>query len=411
MLQLPETEKSLWQEIYLEGLYPELLEDLEVDVAIVGGGITGLTSAYLLKQAGLKVAVIEKATIGGGTTGRTTGKVTSQHNLVYADLQQRLGTETAQLYGEANQAAVEQVESIVKREKISCDWERQDNYVYTTSREQVKQFKQEAKVAAQLGMPASFETTSPLPFAISAAVRFSQQGRMHSQRYLMGLAAAIQGDGSYIFEQSNVIGIRDGAPARVKTKHAKVLAKDVIVATNVPTLPLAARGGYCLLEYPIESYLVAGKLDIDYRGMYISPDDNHFSILPTQVDGQSLLLVGGKGHISGLRGSTRARYQQLADYAEEFFGVTKITHRWSDRDYLAYDNVPLVGKLYPWSKHVYVASAFRKWGLSNGTAAAMILRDLIIGQANPWAKIYDSTRSKPIRSIPRVAVKYLLGKS
>jgi glycine/D-amino acid oxidase-like deaminating enzyme len=213
-----------------------------------------------------------------------------------------------------------------------------------------------------------------------------------------------------LYENSEVIRIKDGNPAQVKTKQGKITAKHVIVATNVPTMPLVARGTYCMSEYPKESYIIACLLPKKYQGMYISPDKDNYSILPIVASDGFRLLVGGEGHISGLRGNVQARYQRLADFAEKQFGVTEITHRWSDRDYLAYDNVPLIGKLYPWSKNLYVATAMMKWGLSNGTVAAMILNDLITKQENAWSKVFDSCRTKPIKSIPRVAGKYLIGK-
>ncbi len=411
MLKLPKDKDSYWREAYpAQNIYPALTKNLAVDVAIVGGGITGLTAAYLLKQSGLRVAVLEKATVGGGTTGRTTGKVTSQHNLIYAELQKQSGQAAAKVYGEANQAAIGQVEAIVQAEKIDCEWRRDDNYVFTADPEQVGSFKQEAKVAAELGLPATFETSVPLPFEVQGAVKFTNQAKINSQKYLLGLAQAVNGNGSYVFEHSNVTGIRDGTPGRVKTKKATVTATHIIVATNVPTMPLMARGTCCLLEYPKESYIVAGKLEKAVTGMYISPDEHEYSILPIEENGERRILIGGESHISGLRGSTNARYQRLADYAEKRFGVTTITHRWSDRDYLSYDNIPLVGKLYPWSKNLYVATAFMKWGLSNGTVAAMILHDLITGKDNSWAATFSSSRSKPIKSIPKIAAKYLTGK-
>lgn len=408
MPNLPDTEKSYWREAYITSLYPKLAEDLEVDAVIVGAGITGLTTAYLLKQSGLRVAVLEKRTVGAGTTGRTTGKVTSQHNLIYADLQRRLGREKARLYGEANQAAIKQINDIITAEKISCGWQREDNYVYTADAEQVARFKQEAVVAVELGLPATFVTTTPLPFGIKGAVRFTDQATMHPIRYLQGLAAAVHGDGSYVFENSTVTSIQDGKPGSVKTKVGSVSAKDIVVATNVPTLPLMARGGYCLLEYPTQSYIVAGEPEKEFAGMYISPDEHHYSILPVTMNGARLLLVGGESNISGLGGNKEARYSRLAQYAEKHFGVTTIDYKWSDRDYLAYDGIPLVGKLYPWSEHLYVATAFMKWGLSNGTVAAMILRDLIRSEQNEWAVTFNSNRLKPIASIPRVAAKYIL---
>ena len=411
MLNLPKIEKSLWRESYKKSIYKELSNDIEVDVAIVGGGITGLTSAYLLKKSGFRVAVIEKSTVGGGTSGRTTGKVSSQHNINYEDLKNRLGKEAAQNYAHANQAAVELVNTIVKKEKIDCEWAREDNYVYTTAKKPVELFKREAKISAELGLPATFETRAPLPFETVAAIKFKSQGKINTQKYLLGLAHFIDGGGSYVFENSNVNKIKDGSPGYVKTKKAKIIANNIIVATNVPTMPLAARGGYCILEYPVESYIVAGRINKKQTGMFISPDKAQYSILPVQLDGQNYILIGGEGHISGVRIKTEPKYQRLANFAEKHFGVTEITHHWSDRDYLAYDNIPLVGKLYPWSKHLYVATGFRKWGLSNGTVAAMILCDQINGKDNKWAKTFDSNRTKPIKSIPRVVAKYLSGKN
>jgi glycine/D-amino acid oxidase-like deaminating enzyme len=408
MLQLPNESKSYWRDSYTQSLYTPLTDDVAFDVAIVGAGITGLSSAYLLKQSGYTVAVLEKSTVGGGTSGRTTGKVTSQHNLIYQDLQKRLGTKKARMYGEANQSAVEQVNTIIAQEKIDCNWRHDDNYVFTTEPKQVNTFQQEAKVAVELGLPASFTTTTPLPFGVVAAVKFTGQGKINSQKYLLGLAKAIHGNGSYVFEHSNVSRIKDGNPGYVKANGSKVTAKHIIVATNVPTLPLAARGGYCLFEYPRVSYIVTARVLKRLTGMYISPDNEHYSILP--VDPHTI-FIGGEGHLSVAHVNTKTKYQRLANYAEEKFGATEITHSWSDRDYLAYDDVPLIGKLYPWSRNLYVATAFRKWGLSNGTVAAMILRDMISGQPNPWQDTFTTQRLKPILSFPRAAFKEIIGRS
>lgn len=411
MFDLPVREVSLWYEEQTGEPFPELRGDVEVAVAVVGGGITGLSAAYLLKQAGLRVAVVEMRRVGSGTSGRTTSKVTSQHNLVYGQLADQHGERVARLYGQANQAAVELVRQIVTQENLREIWQSEDNYVFTADPAQVKAFRQEAKLAAKLGLPASFENETSLPFAVSAAVKFGNQGRIHPLPYLQALARAVHGNGSYVFENSSVIGIRDGQPARLRSRRGTIYAQDIIVATNVPTLPLVARGGYCALEYPTESYIVAGKLPRKFSGMYISPDSRHYSILPVHHGGERLLLIGGESNISGVRTGKEVKYRRLAAYAQQNFGIQEFTHKWSDRDYQAYDGLPLAGKLYPWSKHVYVATAFRKWGLSNGTAAAIILRDLITGQSNPWAEIFNPVRAGPIKYIPKVAWKYISGKS
>lgn len=385
-----------------EAHYPLLTEDTSTDTVIIGAGIAGLTTAYLLKKAGHKVIVLEKDIVGAGVSGHTTGKITSQHNLTYAKLTDRLGKHTAQVYGEANQAALARVADIIATEKIDCDWSRDDNYVYTTEESEVQQLRDEAQAAQNIGLPASFGTDTPLPFPTRGAVKFSGQAKFHVRKYLLALAQIIDGDGSAIFENTKALGFRYGSPGIVRTSSAKVTAKNIVVATNVPTFPLMARGTYCALEYPMQSYIVAGRPAKQMGGMYISPDSNHYSILPIKSGNDDLLLIGGEGHIPGTRFSSNKCYQRLADYAERHFGITNIEYKWSHRDYLGYDDMPIIGTLYPWSKHTYTATGFMKWGLTNGTMASMILTDLITGRNNPWAATFSPHRAKLIASIPRV---------
>ncbi len=407
MLKLPDDEFSYWQNTAPKSSYTALEGDLKVDVAIVGGGISGLSAAYLLKKDGKTVGVIERGTIGRGTTGNTTGKVTSQHSLIYTELKQHLGEKTARLYGQANEEAIKKIEKIIRTEKIDCDWHRQDNYAYTRDAKQIEKYKTEAKIAAKLGLPATYQTESPLPFDIKAAVKFSDQAYFNSLKYIHGLAPKVNGNGSYIFENTRALGIRDGEPAKVRTKNGTIYAKDIIVATNVPTPPLMARFGYCVLEYPQTSYIVAAHTQLKLPGMYISTDNDEYSILSVKSGSDNLLLIGGEGHIRDFKFNKRTRAQRLADYAHERFGINSIDYRWSAWDYIAYDNIPLVGKIYPWSKHLYIATAFKKWGLTNSMVSAMILRDLITNQKNEWVEIYSPLRKSPIKSILKVAKEYL----
>ena len=407
-LKLPEKEISYWTQDSTVPSYPTLQETIEVDVAIIGAGIAGLSAGYFLKSAGRTVAVLESETIASKVTGHTTGKVTSQHNLCYAGLEKRFNTETARLYGEANQTAISQMETIIKKESIACDWQRDDNYVFTEKSDEIEKLQNEAAVANTLGLPATFETKTPLPFAVKGAVRFRDQAKFHVRHYLLGLARAVHGQGSYVFEHTKASAPSDDTPCVIQSSHGKVVAREVIIATNVP-FPLAAHSYYGAYEYPLKSYIVAGKIaDKDiFKGMYITPTGSPTrSILPIHTNSETLLLIGGESHFPGF-GLARNRHQRLANYAAEKFDINSIDYRWSTWDYLSNDDVPLIGKLYPWSKHVYVATGFMKWGLTTGTVAGMILRDTILGHENPWTKVYDSTRLSPITSLPRAAVKIL----
>jgi glycine/D-amino acid oxidase-like deaminating enzyme len=177
----------------------------------------------------------------------------------------------------------------------------------------------------------------------------------------------------------------------------------------VPTLPLVGRVSYGFLEHPTESFVVAGLLPKKFSGTYISPDDDNYSIFPLEIDEQWYLLIGGEGgNLPGLRLSKQKRYKKLAAYAKEHFGVEQVSHKWSDMDYRGYDELPLIGRLYPWSKHLYTATGFRKWGMTNGTVAATILTDLIMGQLNKYAEIFDSTRGEPVKNMPRALFNHFL---
>jgi glycine/D-amino acid oxidase-like deaminating enzyme len=405
-MRLPDNQATFLKPDGFSAVYAKLNKHTEVDTVVVGGGIVGITAAYLLKQAGQTVAVLERKSIGNGTTGHTTGKVTSQHNLMYGDLQDRLGAGTAKIYGQANQRTLEEIEKVIKKEKIDCGWERADNYVYTTKKGKLKEFEQEAKVAQSLGLPASFQTTSPLPFKIVAAVRFDNQAHFSAQKYIEALAKKVHDKGSFIFENSRAVAFFDGTPCKVKTLGGSVTAKNIIVATNVPTSPLLARLSYCIMEYPHTSYLVAGRPKIKLKGMYISPDKGYYSLLPVGKGKEQILLIGGENHIPGL-GLPKKRQRKLADFGQKHFGINKVEYRWGARDYIAYDGIPLVGKLYPWSKNLYIATAFKKWGLSHSMVAGIILRDLIIGQKNEWSDVYNPHRPSVVTSIPRVILKSL----
>lgn len=385
--------------------YAPLGGDMKVDVVVVGAGIAGLSAGYLLKRAGKSVAVLEKSCIGQGVSGNTTGKVTSQHNLHYAMLQKQFGAKKARLYAQANQEAIERIEQLIEREHIACDWQRDDAYVFTEESSEVASLQKEAQAAKRLGLPATFEATTPLPFPVAGALRFANQAKFHAGKYMHGLAKAIHGGGSYVFEHTAALSVQDGSPCRVPTPSGTITARDVLIATNVP-FPLAAHTYYGAYEYPLKSYIVAAKLDARLDGMYITPGSPLRSILPITSGGQQWLLIGGESHFPGF-GRAQTRHQRLAEYAKERFGVTAIEQRWSTWDYISNDSVPLIGKLYPWSRHTYVTTGFIKWGLSTSMVSAMIVRDMILGHKNPWAATFDASRLSPVTSLPKAAVKIL----
>ena len=231
---LPGRAESYWIATTPESNYPALPGDIRVDVAILGGGIVGITSALLLKQAGVSVAVVEADRIIKGTTGYTSAKITSQHDLIYDRLISKLGREKAKQYADSNQAALEKIEYIVRSWDISCDFSRKPAYIYAGSQDSAQNILNEVSAATSLGLPASFESSPPLPFETYGSVRFNNQAQFHPRKYLCAVAREIEGDGCYIFEKTRALGIEGGDPVVVKTDKGTVRADNVIQATHYP---------------------------------------------------------------------------------------------------------------------------------------------------------------------------------
>jgi glycine/D-amino acid oxidase-like deaminating enzyme/nitrite reductase/ring-hydroxylating ferredoxin subunit len=385
---------SYWIDSTPETTYSPLQTIGLVDVAIVGAGIAGLTAAVQLKQAGKTVAVIESKQVATGVSGHTTAKVTSLHQLIYADLIKQIGEQKARIYADSNQAAVEYVADLVQREQIDCDFSRQNAYTFAESESDLSQIKDEVEAALKLGLPASFVQTTTLPFAIAGAVKFDNQAQFHVRKYLLHLANMIAGDGSYLFENTRVEAVEDGSPCTIKTARGTVQARDVIVTTHLPILD---QGLFFTKTYPKRSYIVGAKIDSARapQGMFIGAGQGYHSIRTTPYEDGLLLLVGGEGHKVGTITNTEECYQKLEAYGRDRFGVETFDYRWSTQDMVSFDKLPYIGKLTPFNQHIYVATGFSLWGMSKGTLSGLLLSDLILGNENPWADLYDATRATP----------------
>ena len=391
--ELPARTASLWVQTSGETDFPTLAGGEAVDVAVVGAGITGLATAALLAQEGANLAVIEAGKVAHGATGYTTAKLSSLHGLIYTKLRSGFGGDGARAYGQANQAGLERIVRLSDELGIDCDLRRRANYTFTESPDEVESLEEEATLARALGLPASFVTDTPLPFAVAGAVRFDDQAEFHPRKFANGLAQALSDRGGRIFENSPAVDVSEGSPCRVETKRGTVTADQVVVATHFPFLDRAL---FFARMHAERSYSIAARIPGRApEGMFITASSPTRSIRAHPVDDGELLLVGGEGHKVGQGGSTSERYRRLVAYAQERFEAQSIEYRWSTQDNISVDGVPYIGALTPRSRRVYTATGFRKWGLAQGVAAAMILTDAILGRENPWASFYDSNRFKP----------------
>jgi glycine/D-amino acid oxidase-like deaminating enzyme/nitrite reductase/ring-hydroxylating ferredoxin subunit len=389
--------ESFWIASTAETSYPELAGDIEVDVAVVGAGITGVTAAFLLKRAGKSVALLEMKRVARGATGYTTAKVTSGHSLVYSALEKSIGEQGARTYAEANEAGLATIRSLVEDLGIECDLETRENYAYTEQGESVARIEAEVNAAKRAGLAAELVTESPLPFPIAAAIRIDGQAQFHPRKYLLALVESVDGDGSYVFETTRARDIRHGTPCLVATERGSVRAPAVVLATH---LPFEDQGLFFARAHPQRSYAVAAPIEPARapEGMFISVDQPTRSMRTAADDGSLLLIVGGEGHKTGEADDTRVPYSRLQEWARERFGLDEFRYGWATHDYVSVDRVPFAGPLLPWQSDVLLATGFGKWGMTNGTAAAMTITDQILGRENPWAGLFSPHRARSFLS-------------
>ncbi len=364
-----------------------------VDVVVVGSGIFGLTTAVLLRREGLEVTVLDAGRIASGVTAHTTAKVTSLHGLIYAQLERSFGEEGARRYGEANQAAIEQIARTVDELGIDCDFERRSAFTYTEDPDRLDAVREEAEVAASLGLPARFTTAVDLPYAVQGAVEFTHQAQFHPRKYCVGLAQWLDANGATVHEHTRVTDVDEaGDGCVVTTTSGSLQADHVVLATHLPIVDPAA---LFARTHPARSYALSATLDGPVpEGMYLSADQPTRSVRPL-VAGSNQVLLGGEGHKVGQDADTRERYAALEAWARKRFAVASIDHRWSAQDYMAADHVPYIGGLAKRSSRRHVATGFGKWGMTNGTVGAMIVTDRVVGRPSPWAETFDSTRLHP----------------
>lgn len=334
--------------------------------------MAGLLCAYMLTQDGVNCLLIEADTICSGISRNTTAKLTSQHGLIYGKLEREFGPDTARLYWEANEAALAQYRRLSR--KFPCDFQEKNAYVYAV--EQQDKLEDELSALERSRIPADYVDTLPLPFAVSAAIRFKNQAQFHPLKFAAGIAQGLN-----IYEHTAARALEG---TTVITDHGRIKADSIIVATHFPLLN--KHGSYFLKMFQHRSYVLALEQAPDLEGMYIDEKDTGLSFR----NYNNLLLLGGGAHRTGKQGGN---WEELERFARKYYPQASIKERWAAQDCMTLDGIPYIGPYSRSTKGLYVATGFNKWGMTSSMAAAMILCDLVQGRENPYAAVFSPSRT------------------
>jgi glycine/D-amino acid oxidase-like deaminating enzyme/nitrite reductase/ring-hydroxylating ferredoxin subunit len=385
---------SLWLADRPDVHYPPPDAERHFDVLVLGGGITGLTTALLLRRRGARVAVVEADRIGSGATGNNTAKVTALQGTLLSQVRSSRGAAVAAAYAEHSLRGVELVAQLADELGMDCALQRRAAFTVAADKSELRAVEREANAAREAGLPVEWTDHVDLPYPVAGAVRLADQVEFHPVAYAYGLAAAIEGDGSRVFEGTRARGVTEGSPVRVDTDHGPLTGDRVVVATHYPVWD---RGLYFTRMETTRSYCVAGRVRGEpSRAMAITAGSPSWS---TRSAGDRM-IVCGQGHPTGARGVEAGRYAVLEDYLRHHWDVVDVTHRWSAQDAVPYDHTPMVGTYTPISSRMFVAAGYSKWGLSGGSMAAALLAEQLAGAETTTA---FSPHRVTLRGLPTFA--------
>ncbi len=378
--------KSVWSESCNFRRREALNGNVEADVVVIGAGITGLITAYMLKEKGINAVIIEAKEICSGNTQRTTAKITSQHSLIYNKLIKEFGEEKARQYASANQLAIKKYKEIINEKRIQCDFEEKDAYLYTLDNAQA--LKDELEAAIKVGIEAKLLDKIELPFEVKGALKFYKQAQFNPLKFLKAISEEL-----IIYENTRAVEVKDGL---VITDKGIVTAKAIVIATHYPIMNTP--GYYFMRMHQERSYVIALENAQNVNGMYIGIDKWGYSFR----NYEDLLLLGGGSHRSG-QNEDGGKYEELRQVARELYPEAKEKYHWSAQDCITVDEIPYIGQYSYETPNIYVATGFKKWGMTTSMVSAMILSDMISGKKNDFSEIFSPSRFDMSASIKNLS--------
>ncbi|RUR07521.1 FAD-dependent oxidoreductase [Legionella sp. km772] len=391
---------SLWNAITnITSTYPCLESKLEVDVLIIGGGITGITAAKQLLDSGKTVALIEAHTIGGMTTGSSTGNLYVPVQAFYRSIERHFNLNTAITVAQSRQIAINYIESTVHEFAINCQFKKRPWYAYTNQSDNIL-FKQEIELWQQMKLGIEEVQSLPLDLKFKQAIMLRDQARFNPLQYVVSLAQVLYKKGCHLFENTRALGIHEAELCTVSTEKATITAQKVIIATHTP-IGINTTQFYLA---PYRSYVVAVRLkNKEYpEGQFRDMDNSGYILCthPHTHNEPELLMIAGQHHKTGQGVNMHRHFNALSRCLEQQFDVEETVYQWSAQHYHAADSIPYIGLANSSSKHCYLATGYFADGLVYGTLAGIILGDLLAGKKNELFETYNAQRKDFLNSAP-----------
>ncbi|KQO03294.1 FAD-dependent oxidoreductase [Arthrobacter sp. Leaf234] len=399
--------RSLWLDTAPPIPSDALQEGSAFDAVVVGAGLTGLTTALLLARAGHRVAVLEARTTGAVTTGNTTAKLSLLQGTSMSTILQHHDAELARAYVTGNREGQSWLLRFCDEHGIA--YETRDAVDYATTDTGARRLVAEHEACTTAGLATGLGNSATLPFPVRKTLRLKDQAQFHPLEVLAGLAAEFRRHGGVLVEGVRVRGVvkSDSPDVELSTSAGPVTASNVVLATGIPILD---RGGYFAVLQPMRSYCVALTVEDDVpEDMYLSADSPTRSLRTALVDGTKYLIVGGNGHKVGHSSNTQAKVDGLTRWAKEYFPTARRAYAWSAQDYTPSASVPYVGRVPAGGGHIYAATGYNKWGMTNAVAASLALAGEILGGNMPWAATLYRTKVSPADALQTAQANAVVG--
>ncbi len=364
--------ESIWNKDIKRQEFESLNGDIKTDVLVIGGGLSGVFTAYTLKNAGIDCVLVEAYKILSGVTSGTTAKITYQHGLIYDKIIKKYGEEKAYLYYKSQKSALDKITSLAK--DLDVDFEYATSFVY--SMDNSEKIENEVRALEKIGCDAEFTKKTELPFSVAGAVKIENQGKFHPLKFAYTLSKDLK-----VYENTKVLELK---PGQAVTNRGRIEAKNIIVATHFPFIN--KHGGYFIKMYQHRTYALALENAGKIKGMYVDEAKDGLSFRSHK----DLLLLLGGSHKTGKHGGS---FRELDRVKEKYYPEAKEVTRWATQDCMTLDSIPYIGRYSKGTKALYVATGFNKWGVTSSMVSAIMLSDMIKGIKSDFEELYTPARN------------------